>query len=217
MKRFDIIWIFVLLGISAILLIPETRDGFVLATQKYPYPMGFVKFAIFASMGEFLAVRIVNGDWMKLKGTFYRVAIWGVIGMMIVFMFPLYQAGIEGVMAKGYLVQPAGWAGNLFRAFMISAVMNLTFAPVFMASHRISDTYLDLYYSGQKPTLAGVIHSIDWPAYLKFIVGKTIPFFWIPAHTITFLLPAEFRVIYAAYLSIALGAILAYARRRKQN
>jgi len=215
MKRFDIIWVIALSGITAILLIPETRDGFVLATQKYPYLMGFIKFAVFASMGELLAARIVNGGWSRLKGSFYRVVIWGVIGVMIVFMFPLYQTGVEGVMAKGYLVQPSGWLGELFKAFMISAIMNLTFAPVFMASHRISDTYLDMYYSGQRPTLVSVLHTIDWPVYLKFIVGKTIPFFWIPAHTITFLLPAEFRVIYAAYLSIALGAILAYAKRVK--
>jgi len=44
---------------------------------------------------------------------------------------------------------------------------------------------------------------------------KTIPMFWIPAHTITFLLPSEFRVLAAAFLSIALGAILAFAKKKK--
>jgi len=43
----------------------------------------------------------------------------------------------------------------------------------------------------------------------NFIFKRTIPFFWIPAHTITFLLPPEFRVLFAALLGIALGLILA--------
>jgi hypothetical protein len=42
---------------------------------------------------------------------------------------------------------------------------------------------------------------------------KTIPIFWIPAHTITFLLPSEYRVLSAAFLSIALGTILAFAKK----
>ena len=49
---------------------------------------------------------------------------------------------------------------------------------------------------------------------MTFVVGKTIPFFWIPAHTVTFLLPPEYRVFVAALLSIALGLILALASSR---
>ena len=37
---------------------------------------------------------------------------------------------------------------------------------------------------------------------------KTIPFFWVPAHTITFMLPPEYQIVMAAYLSVALGIIL---------
>lgn len=215
MKRFDFLWIGLFLGITALLLIPVSRNAFVAATQHYPYVMGFIKFAIFATMGEFLAVRIVNQRWVALKGTGYRILIWGVIGVLIVFMFPLYQSGIEGVANKGYLILPDGWIGAIFKALLISTVMNLTFAPVFMASHRVSDTFLEMKCSGQNPSIDKVVHAIDWPGYIQFIIGRTIPLFWIPAHTITFLIPAEFRVIYAAYLSIALGAILAYAKRRK--
>jgi hypothetical protein len=41
------------------------------------------------------------------------------------------------------------------------------------------------------------------------VFKKTIPFFWYPAHTITFLLPSEQRVLFAALLGIALGVLLA--------
>ena len=46
------------------------------------------------------------------------------------------------------------------------------------------------------------------------ILFRTIPLFWIPAHTFTFLLPPELRILFAAFLSVALGAILAFAKRR---
>ncbi len=42
---------------------------------------------------------------------------------------------------------------------------------------------------------------------------KTIPLFWIPAHTITFLLPEEFRVLFAAVLSVMLGVLLSLGSR----
>ncbi|HRZ79119.1 MAG TPA: Mpv17/PMP22 family protein, partial [bacterium] len=40
---------------------------------------------------------------------------------------------------------------------------------------------------------------------------KTIPLFWIPAHTITFLLPENHRVLFAAILGVVLGVFLAIA------
>jgi len=46
-------------------------------------------------------------------------------------------------------------------------------------------------------------------------VRGTIPFFWIPAHTITFLLPGEYRILFAAVLGIVLGVFLAVATMKK--
>jgi hypothetical protein len=51
---------------------------------------------------------------------------------------------------------------------------------------------------------------------VSFVLLRTIPFFWIPAHTLTFMLPPEYRVLAAAMLSVALGAILAFAKRTQQ-
>ena len=46
---------------------------------------------------------------------------------------------------------------------------------------------------------------------------KTIPCFWIPAHTITFLLPENYRILSAGFLSIALGLILTLAKKRRNT
>ena len=66
-------------------------------------------------------------------------------------------------------------------------------------------------------SLPEVTDRIDWRGFIGFVVLKTIPFFWIPAHTVTFLLPPEYRILVAALLSIALGAILAYAKRKNNQ
>jgi hypothetical protein len=65
--------------------------------------------------------------------------------------------------------------------------------------------------------LLDVTSRIDWNGFVSFVVVKTIPFFWIPAHTITFLLPPEFRIIAAAFLSIALGIILSFAKKKSKS
>jgi prepilin signal peptidase PulO-like enzyme (type II secretory pathway) len=49
------------------------------------------------------------------------------------------------------------------------------------------------------------------------VVLKTIPLFWIPVHTITFMLPPHYRVVIAAYLSIVLGVFLVYSNKKNQE
>ena len=99
---------------------------------------------------------------------------------------------------------------NIFlKALYTSATMNLTFGPTFMAVHKCSDKYLEFKAAGEKKVgVDKVIDGIDWKFFVKFTLFKTVPLFWIPAHTVTFLLPGEYQVIMAASLSIALGIIL---------
>jgi hypothetical protein len=127
-------------------------------------------------------------------------------------MFSIFSKGVDGAASNNLL-----WLGNgrVLRAFLISAIMNFTFAPVFMASHRITDVYIDRRYSGEKTPFSTIIGEIDWGRFIKEIVGITIPLFWIPAHTITFLLPDQYKVLFAASLSIVLGLILSFAKMRK--
>ena len=210
-----IIWTTILAAIAAFLIFPQTHNVFVSATNAHPYLMGFVKFAILSIMGEYLANRFVHKKWVKVNGVFVKMIIWGILGVMIVLMFTIFSQGVQGAIDKGVLYIGDTWASPVIRAFYISAFMNLTFAPVFMATHRITDVYIDAYASGKKMSVKEVITSVDWPGFMSFVIGKTIPFFWIPAHTITFLLPDEYKVIFAASLSIILGLILSYAKLQK--
>ena len=120
-------------------------------------------------------------------------------------MFNIFDTGVLSLQEKNILP----FNDNIFfKALFTSVLMNLTFAPTMMAFHRISDTYLELKYSSEKATLSTAINNIKWNQFFSFIVLKTIPLFWIPAHTITFLLPSEYRIIFAAILGIFLGLIL---------
>ncbi|WP_432663131.1 Mpv17/PMP22 family protein [Wukongibacter baidiensis] len=215
MKKGDFLWLSALAAFVLILVLPATHEMFVQLTTNHPYIGGFIKFAILATMGELLAIRIATGDWNKPSGIVYRSAIWGFLGMVIVLIFGLFAMGVKGSLANGML--PGGESKFAF-AFFVSSIMNLTFAPTMMAFHRITDTYIDLKYDGKgKVTINDVVSKIDWNGFVSFVVVKTIPIFWIPAHTITFLLPPEYRVLVAAGLSIALGAILAFAKKKQSK
>lgn len=218
MKKGDIAWAASLGAIVLLLLHPATHSLFVSVTKAYPYTMGFIKVAILATMGELLAARIVAGAWKSPPGLVWRAVIWGILGMSFVLIFEIFSAGVTSSVQKGLLPTGSGSFANFTMAFLISAVMNLAFAPTMMALHRITDTYLDLA-QGKLTKLGGVslrkvVAQIDWQGFIGFVVVRTIPLFWIPAHTVTFLLPPEYRVLLAAFLSIALGAILAFAKRK---
>lgn len=178
--------------------------------------MGFLKFAILATMritGDPLIIRTMEKDCRHVSESNCL----GIVGMLVVLMFEIYLNGVAEAVKKQLLYVGDGAVKPVLTAFFISAIMNLTFRPVFMAAHRMTDLYIDRKSRGGSADWTTIVENIDWQGFVKFVVAKTVPFFWIPAHTVVFLLPPEYRVLVAAYLSIALGAILAYARRRKSE
>jgi hypothetical protein len=210
----DLAWSLALGGGIALLLVPATRGTFLALTGAHPYAMGFAKFALLATMGDLLSIRLASGSWARPRGMLVKAVVWGLLGMAIVVMFAVFASGVAGAAEAGLLPAGQGMAGRLLRAFLASAAMNLTFAPSFMAVHRLSDTYIDMRAAGATPTLDQLLDAIDWRGFFRQVVLVTIPAFWIPAHTITFLLPSDLRVVVAALLSVALGVILSFTRRR---
>ena len=216
MKKGDFIWTAALIGVIVFLVYPPTHKVFISITTNYPYIAGFLKFAILATMGDLLAYRIVTSEWKIRKGFLFRAFIWGFLGIIIVLIFNIYGTGIAAAMKSGLL---PGEGYPVAFAFFTSTIMNLSFAPTMMGFHRFTDTYADLkFIKGQKNLKLGhVLNEVDWDDFVSFVVLKTIPLFWIPAHTITFLLPPEYRVLMAAFLSIALGAILSFAKAKNKQ
>lgn len=221
MKKNDLFFlIFVLVLFVPFFLSGELYTGYKTTNAAHPFLIGFLKFAILATMGESIGLRLREGVYNKKGfGLLPRAIVWGFLGMTIVMAFKIFSAGAPAFLkalgieaAAESLVGPISGL-RILTAFTISVTLNLIYAPVMMTLHKITDTHIVKNggtLSGLlKPIKMGdIIAKLDWKVQWNFIFKKTIPFFWIPAHTITFLLPVEFQVLFAALLGIALGVIL---------
>jgi len=185
--------------------------------------MAFIKFGILATMGETIGYRIQTGHYPdKNFGMIPRALVWGVLGITIAFAMKIFSNGTPMVLASlGFSDAPASMAGSftgmkLLTAFSISFAMNQVFAPMMMTTHKVTDTHIEshggrLLALTKRVHVAKILAGINWEVQWSFVFKKTIPLFWIPAHTITFLLPPQFQVLFAAVLSIFLGIILSVA------
>ena len=209
MKKFDLLWP---IGVIAIVFC-ITRESFVEFAGNHLYISGFIKFGLLAPMGELLVIRMTKGNWKLPSGFIFRVLIWGILGMGIALAFKLFEYGTVIVLEKGFVF---GQGNKILTAFYISAFMNLSFGPMMMGVHKITDKLIDLKYEskGKKISVQEAVKAVDWYGFITFVVFKTVPFFWIPAHTIVFLLPGEYRLVAAALLSIALGILLTLANKK---
>ena len=211
---FGAIWCSVIAIIGVFLYIDSTRTAFVFATKNYPLIMGFCKFFVLATMGELLGRKISTGLW-QLRGirVLQRATIWGLLGMVFTFVFPIYGAGIKMLISSGRLPSfETGFLASLSFAFWVSFWMNGLFAFPMMVFHRITDTLIDDGTLLGKWPFLKVWNKIDWNNMWRK-VWPTVWWFWVPAHTITFILPPEYRILMASALGIALGAILASAKK----
>lgn len=181
----------------------------------------FIKFAVLATFGEVIGLRIRTGGYFqKGFGLIPRAIVWGVLGLTIKLAFVVFAVGTPaflsylGLKEATSAMQSSLSLMKVLVAFSISATMNIIYAPLMMTFHKITDTHI-INNGGTlsgffKPIKFGVIFTnLNWNVQWNFVFKKTIPFFWIPAHTITFLLPAEFQVLFAAVLGIVLGVLLA--------
>ena len=189
--------------------------------------MSFLKFCILSTLGEMLGCRISTGKYVTPTfGVLPRMVVWGFLGMginmaMIIFskgtpMFMQYMGmtnAVEAFTADSFSMD------KLWVALAVSVAMNTIFAPVFMTFHKVTDAHIAAHGGSLKALVTPIpmaerLDTLNWQAQWGFVFRKTIPFFWYPAHTITFLLPAEQRVLFAALLGIVLGVLLAVSVKK---
>jgi len=190
--------------------------------KMHPMIMSFIKFAVLATLGESIGLRIKEGRYnYRGFGLLPRAIVWGFLGLTIQMAFVIFSQGIPVFLTKILgldfgIPEEMTFGSKLLIAFCISATMNLIYAPVMMTLHKITDLHI-INNGGtvngllQPIKMGEIMSNINWIVQWNFVFKKTIPFFWIPAHTITFMLPPEYRVLFAAALGIALGVILSLA------
>lgn len=192
--------------------------------KAHPFILAFIKFAILATAGECIGLRIKEGVYNKKGfGILPRAIVWGFLGISIYIAFTIFRSGGIVLAEKIGIADPQSIYSSpnitiykIAIAFIISSTMNLFYAPVLMTFHKITDIHIEsnggTFIGLFKPIkFIDIFPAINWKSQWDFVFKKTIPLFWIPAQTINFLLPQEFNVLIAALLGIVLGVIMAIA------
>ena len=216
-------------GISLffLILLCANLDAFITVTKAFPYFTSFLKFAVLATFGECIGLRISTGDYNRPGfGILPKALVWGLLGMGIKMAFTIFAAGAPAVLGELGLhitadtLKSGDFFPRLLAAFCVSATINSIFAPLFMTMHKVTDLHIAETGGTIRGFLAPIpvgrlLKEINWDVMWGFVFKKTLPCFWVPAHTITFMLPPYFKVVFAALLGIVLGVILALASTKK--
>lgn len=213
MKKDDYVIIGIItLLVSILYLTPTLNSTLSIMTLEHAYIMSGIKFSLLATFGEVLGKRISSGNWsIKNFGVIPKAFVWFFLGILIKVGFIIFATGMPAVLKTFDLPTV-----SIFNALAISIGLNLIFAPIFMTIHKITDMHIGDFKGGLRALvnpidIATKFSHVNWHMQYGFVFKKTIPFFWIPAHTITFLLPEAFQVIFAAILGVILGVILSIA------
>lgn len=165
--------------------------------KGYPFVSAMIQFALLGTLGEIVSQWIVRKSLrypFSLKLTLWKMLVWAALGVAIKYAFKGFTGYVEYLEAHQMLPR----LGSFGRAFAISAFMNLQFGLLLVLVHRLLDGL------GEGKTnwngLAKSFYSLLW--------------FWIPAHTFTFMLPDDLRIGLAALWSVMLGLILGFFNRR---
>lgn len=220
MKRSDLVFALVMISLFLPFIVSERLYSIYSSFNAgYGFTTSFIKFAVLATAGEMLGLRIRMGVYnYKGFGILPRALVWGFLGLAIKAAFIIFGNGVPAMLVALGVENPTG----IVRAFPVSFALNLVFAPVMMTLHKVTDTHI-VATGGTMAGLftridtAAILKSINWDVHWSFVLRRTIPLFWVPAHTITFLLPEGYQVLFAALLGVVLGVILAFAARSKTD
>ena len=87
---------------------------------------------------------------------------------------------------------------RFLKAFTLSTFTNLQFGIFMVVFHRVLDNI--------------IVKVKNWKGLEKGMLCMI--WFWIPAHTITFMLPRDFQIGLAALWSVALGILLGFFNKK---
>lgn len=173
-------------------------SAYVTWVSQHPLISAAVQFAILGTLGEIISF-VIKSKRLAIPCTVWRmagkVAAWALLGIVIKYGFTgmkgFTQALLEHHLLPTLMSTGLGWA------FAVSVLTNLIFGPQMMFFHRLEDNLILWRWD-----MAGL--TTAW---------KTLLWFWIPAHTITFSLPADYQIGLAAIWSLALGLILGLTKK----
>lgn len=171
--------------------------AYITFVKAYPFISAMIQFAILGTLGDIIS------KWLQKKQFFmpYSVVVlllkmleWAILALCIKYAFVGFQGFVASLVAHGILPE----LGVFGHAFAVSVTMNLQFGLLLVILHR----YLDNIIAREG----------NWANLDKGM--KSLVWFWIPAHTITFMLDKPYQIGLAALWSLVLGIILGYFNRQ---
>jgi hypothetical protein len=158
-----------------------------------------IQFAILGTLGEIASKWMIQKNFkypFGIAATLWKMLVWATLAIGIKYAFK----GFGGFLT--YLIEAGMWPGfkegSFGFAFSLSALMNLQFGLTLVILHRVLDNIPEKVKNWKN--LDKSMYSLLW--------------FWIPAHTVTFMMPDDLRIGLAAVWSVALGLILGFNNRK---
>jgi hypothetical protein len=155
-----------------------------------PFLSAFIQFALLGTLGEVVA-SILTKKKIFIKKIISSIFVWGILGIIIKFVFTGFNGFVQYVTSKGYLP-----VGEVYSAFFKSLFTNIMFGPWLVIIHRFLDSLFMFKIKIPVEGIKGAMLTLLW--------------FWIPAHTVTFLLPEHWQITLAAVWSFVLGLLLSF-------
>ena len=232
MKKSDFIFILALCAIFTPFIVSEEAYNFYRTqSANHAMIMGFIQYAVLATLGEMLGLRFQTGEYInKSFGPLSRALVWGTLGLTIVAAIHIFGVGTPPFLDYVFGLDKGTFASHIFSAefsgmkllgaFFMAFFMDVFFSPLFMIVYTIYDMHIKQTggtlkgFFSHKVKYSENLQNFNWKVQWRFVFMKTIPFFWIPAHTIMYLLPTEFQVLMSSMLGIVLGVILFIANRK---
>jgi len=168
-------------------------EWYIDIVTKYPIITAMIQFAILGTFGDIVSKWIV---YKKIHNPFkYHIILlkmveWAILAVCIKFAFTGFHGFVDSLVENELLPQ----LNKFTYALAISITMNLQFGLFLVLLHRILD---NLVYAEK-----------NWTKLNKAFLS--LLWFWIPAHTITFMLPKPYQIGLAAVWSVVLGIILGF-------
>lgn len=175
-------------------------DAYIQWVTQNPLLSAAIQFGILGTLGEVLSFSLQQKrlalpcTWLQLGG---KVLAWALLGILIKYAFAGMK-GFNAALVEHHLL-PEFFGSGFGRALAVSVFTNTLFGPQMMAFHRLEDNLIL-----RRKGFEGITRA--W---------KTLLWFWIPAHTITFLLPANYQIGLAALWSVALGLIMGFSKSKQ--
>jgi hypothetical protein len=156
-----------------------------------------IQFALLGTFGDIISKWMQQGKMFmpyKFVTIVLKMIEWAILAIFIKYAFVGYQGFVDSLVSH-HLLPELGLFG---RAFSLSTVMNLQFGVLLVILHRFLDNVVA--QENNWKNLNKGMYSLIW--------------FWIPAHTVTFMLDKPYQIGLAAIWSVVLGIILGYYNRK---